>query len=1047
MRVAVKGDTKSGVQEIDALARRQAAFEQQTIKTNETLKAHAKAHDEAAAAAKRAQQVQQQLVAAQRAAGQGQIDMARRQREALASSAQVTQSNLRQHLDAIEKEKAARLSALDFERRTATTAAERYQIDNRADEVRHQAHLQRVQVERAVQQQQQRMAAQQASQSAALARQAAASQVDAAKREREWLESKGSITQSNLRQHLAAIDREKAARLAQIDVERRTARTTADAYRLANQADQTRHEARMRRLQAERAAQQASSPGAQLATLGGYAAAAGAAAVAADALATRSLQLANVQANLPFSIDKARESTKGLVSDYDLMRQAIAANRLGVAKSSEDFAKAAGIATTLGVSIGKDATQSLDDFVNGLGRASTEVLDNLGITMRAGDAHKLYAERIGKTADDLTDFEKRQAVVTIGIERGAEAASKATVEIDGLAGAWVRAKIAAQNAADAAFSFDDALADLSDEAMLALGLNAREASEATEALGEGLATWSRAGAAVFTMGMSEAHVAIYDYATAADSTAKTIERGKTQYNFIAAFLADQRPLAEQAAAGWRQLSESMAKAGAERRAEDWRKLEQAGEAWMRVGKLAVWAVGQEAAKIEEKRQKEAAKDAKKRIEAARDAMRAELQITIAGAQRELQVAEARNASITERLALIKAVGEAEQALAEKEYQWAQTQADQLRAVASLHASKFAADQARSEALIALEQRARQEFQARVEAEGDAELAGMRRRQEMEAANTGLYRGRNLAKLEPGRVEGAEASNEILRLQEQARANNELRAAEQALLEQRLAGTTEYAERLQIQEQIAQLAHESELERIEVISAIEAKQTEAQRASAVERLETQRHFARTALTMAQSTTTASMGIFRASKAAGEAAKAAGENVARARAKAAGEGLIAFAQDMRGQAVGLGFQAAADLIMGNPIGAARHAGAAAMYAAGSVAVMQIGRGLAGGGGGGGTAGASVPSAGFGGGGSPAADRSGSLPGPIPPSPQPGATPGRVPSPGNPMGGTANAPQRQERGGAKVIHATFNAVSIDRGAAREIRRALRDLAANEG
>ena len=1086
MRTAVKGDTSQGVQAVDLLAKRQAAFEAQTLKTNATLAQHAKAQDESAAATRRAQQAQANQTAAHRNAAQLQVDNARRQREALQAQGQATQASLKSHLDAIEKEKAAKLAQLDLDKRSAGTQAERLKIENRAAQVRHDAALQRQQVERSVEaasaKEAQRVAAQrqqasqryatairqqqvaaaaqqqkdaaaaaeaarkQAAQASAASRQSAQLTADAAKREREALEQGATLTKRNLGARLQAIEKEKVARLAQIEVERRGARSTADSLRLANQADQVRHEAFMRRRQAERGVQQQSSIGGQAGNLAALAGGAAAAAVAVDQLASRSLQLSNVQANLPFSIDKARQATKGLVSDFDLMKQAIAASRLGVAKTGEDFARLADTSTKLGVSMGGDATTSLDNLVNGLGRASTEVLDNLGITLRAEDAHKLYAGRIGKTVSELSDLEKRQAVVTIGLERGEEAARKVALQVDGMAGAWARAKVTIGNAVDALFEFDDAVAQLSREGFMLLGHNAKEADAATSSLGDGLETIARTSFAATTFGASEAGFALFGLAGGAEEAANTVERGKPQWTLLGQFLGQQGTAAERAAAGWRELAAAVDKVSAETAAKQAATWGEIGGSAERGGRTFLAGALQEFNKIEEKRTEKTGKEAAKRLELARNATRAELANALAGAQRDLQVAELRNAPIRERLALIDQVAAVERSLAEKEYTWAKTRAEQLQAEGQLAASMHAQELARREALLALEQRAKAEHNARIQAEGEGGIAALRRSQELQAANTGLGRGRVRNLLEPDRVAGAEASDEITRLQEQVRANDDLRAAETALLEQRLAGTTDYAERIQIQDQIAQLAHEAEIERIGVISAIEAKQLEEERARAAARKAITQSVLSFSLAGAQGAAMAGIGIARAEKAAAKAARESGESESAARAKARGEGLISFGQQLQGEAVGHGFQAVASFATGNPIAGAGHLAAAAALGAGGALLIARGQTLAARGGGASGA-SSAGGTSFGGGGSPAAN--GPSPGagsPIPPSPQPGATPGRVPSPGNPMGGTANPPPRApSQGGAKVINATFHAVTIDRGAAREIRRALQDLAAN--
>lgn len=167
-----------------------------------------------------------------------------------------------------------------------------------------------------------------------------------------------------------------------------------------------------------------------------------------DGLVQQSFRLQNVQQNLPYAIDKARASTQGLVKDFELSRLAITANRLGVAKSAEDFAKLTEIATKLGVSMGEDATKSVQDLVEGLGKGSPEVLNNIGIIVKAEAAYAAYSATIGKLPKDLTDAEKQQAIVNAGLEEGARLAADITIQMDDATRAWMEAKTEWGNIAD-----------------------------------------------------------------------------------------------------------------------------------------------------------------------------------------------------------------------------------------------------------------------------------------------------------------------------------------------------------------------------------------------------------------------------------------------------------------------------------------------------------------------------------------------------------------------------------------------------------------------
>ncbi len=167
-----------------------------------------------------------------------------------------------------------------------------------------------------------------------------------------------------------------------------------------------------------------------------------------DELAGRSFKLQAVMGNLPIGIGRARDATMGLVEDYELAVAASKAVRLGAVESEEQFAKLAEAATKLGLSIGEDASKAVSDLTTGLARASMPILDNLGIILKVGDAHEIYAERIGKTVSELTAQEKQQAFVTVGLERAEEAASKVQLQVDETTKSWKQFKTDMQNLAD-----------------------------------------------------------------------------------------------------------------------------------------------------------------------------------------------------------------------------------------------------------------------------------------------------------------------------------------------------------------------------------------------------------------------------------------------------------------------------------------------------------------------------------------------------------------------------------------------------------------------
>ena len=59
--------------------------------------------------------------------------------------------------------------------------------------------------------------------------------------------------------------------------------------------------------------------------------------------------------------------------------------------------------------MGISTEHAMDSFVTGVARASTPILDNLGLIVKAGAAQDSYAASIGKTRNELTDLEKSLA--------------------------------------------------------------------------------------------------------------------------------------------------------------------------------------------------------------------------------------------------------------------------------------------------------------------------------------------------------------------------------------------------------------------------------------------------------------------------------------------------------------------------------------------------------------------------------------------------------------------------------------------------------------
>lgn len=119
----------------------------------------------------------------------------------------------------------------------------------------------------------------------------------------------------------------------------------------------------------------------------------------------------NLNLNSKDILSGLQNASKGAVSNYDLILSANKAMSLGVAKNTNDFTTLMEIARIKAKNMGITTTQAYNDIVTGLGRGSAMILDNLGITINAAQANEEYAKSIGKTVSQLTDAEKKQALI------------------------------------------------------------------------------------------------------------------------------------------------------------------------------------------------------------------------------------------------------------------------------------------------------------------------------------------------------------------------------------------------------------------------------------------------------------------------------------------------------------------------------------------------------------------------------------------------------------------------------------------------------------
>ncbi len=105
-----------------------------------------------------------------------------------------------------------------------------------------------------------------------------------------------------------------------------------------------------------------------------------------------------------------RAASRGTVDDASLMLAANKAMASGVVDSVAEMSGLIEAALIKGRETGLPAAQAIDDLITGIARMSPEILDNLNI-FGAAEAFDTYAQSLRKTSDQLTDVERKQALV------------------------------------------------------------------------------------------------------------------------------------------------------------------------------------------------------------------------------------------------------------------------------------------------------------------------------------------------------------------------------------------------------------------------------------------------------------------------------------------------------------------------------------------------------------------------------------------------------------------------------------------------------------
>ena len=133
---------------------------------------------------------------------------------------------------------------------------------------------------------------------------------------------------------------------------------------------------------------------------------------------TNALRIQLAQQGLAFDkyIAKLNEVAQGTVSTASLIKSSSKALLLGI--PADQIADLLEVARVSAIATGQTVAQAFDDIATGIGRASPMILDNLGLVVKLGPAYAEMARQLGKSTEQLTAAEQKQALLNKVLEIG-----------------------------------------------------------------------------------------------------------------------------------------------------------------------------------------------------------------------------------------------------------------------------------------------------------------------------------------------------------------------------------------------------------------------------------------------------------------------------------------------------------------------------------------------------------------------------------------------------------------------------------------------------
>jgi len=166
----------------------------------------------------------------------------------------------------------------------------------------------------------------------------------------------------------------------------------------------------------------------------------------ADAVAGAFRKMATDRGSNPAALfQQIQTASKGTLSNMQAMIVANTALSSGIEPLYKNLGTIIQNVRSVSTALGRDATVDIERVISAINKQEQELLDELGIVARADTAYKEFAASVGKSANALSDLEKRTAFANTVIEQLRQKAEQVGSPIDQAADSTARLAAAWDN--------------------------------------------------------------------------------------------------------------------------------------------------------------------------------------------------------------------------------------------------------------------------------------------------------------------------------------------------------------------------------------------------------------------------------------------------------------------------------------------------------------------------------------------------------------------------------------------------------------------------